>query len=181
MLDPALTGPATRPLDQAERVHLVEEARQCLAHVRALLMRPATRLHFQRHYGLNPVHILERDDFALVVRPFVRYQGPTGTLVGGYVFGESTLDLNVAVLHAARRAPAPGPWRRYVAGVLVHELAHLADYLDDGVNDDGGRLEGEEGEAAQEAAGAELMPPGKLPEEAGPMELSREFWSPRRR
>lgn len=182
VLDPTLTtGSPSRVLTREERALLVEEARRCLSDLRALLLRPATRLHFQRHYGLNPVRMLERDDFAVVVRPFARHAGPAGVQVGGYEFGETTLDLNVALLRAARHAPDPSRWRRYVAGVLVHELAHLADSLDDGVNDDGGLLEGEEGEAAQLASGCDLTPPGDLPEEPGTLELSREFWSPRHR
>ena len=170
ILDPALdAGP--------DRVQLGDETRRCLAELRALLQRPATRVHFLKHYGLNPLRILERDDFAVIVRPFPK--SPRSEVVGAYVFGDTTLDLNVAVLRSARRAADPAPWRRYVAGVLVHELAHLADYLDDGINDDGGLVDAEEGVAAQVASGCELTPPGELVDEA-PLALTRDFWSPGR-
>lgn len=154
LIDPALDL-------EIERHELVHEARRCIDELRALITRPAARLHFIQHYGLNPARLLERDDFAVIVRPF-----PDSVAVGGYAFGETTLDLNVAVLRAARRAADPLPWRRYAAGLLVHELAHMADFIGDGVNDDGGLIDGEEGEAAQKAAGCELLPPGPLPAEA---------------
>lgn len=154
LIDPALDA-------EAGRHELVHEARRCLDELRALISRPAARLHFVQHYGLNPVRLLERDDFAVIVRAF-----PDSVAVGGYAFGETTLDLNVAVLRAARHASDPRPWRRYAAGLLVHELAHLADFIGDGVNDDGGLIDAEEGEAAQKAAGCDLLPPGPLPSES---------------
>ena len=159
VLEPGLVKKST------ERDALLDEARECIAALRAVLDTPAARAHFQQHYHLQPTRILDREDFAVIVRGFPRHAGPAGVQVGGYVFGESTVDLNVAVLRGALRARDRKVWRRYTAGVLVHELAHLADFLDDGVNNDGGITNAEEGDAAQIAVGCSLRPPGVLPEE----------------
>lgn len=155
-LDPALAA-----VPAGERAALVDEARACLDRAQQLLARPAARAHFQQVYGLNPGRLMTGEDRAIVVCSFPVRGAGAGVQVGGYVFGDPTVSLNVDVLRAARRARNPDTWRAYIAGVLVHEMAHLADWLDDGQNNDGG-LDGEEGEEAQKIAGCALAPPAPL-------------------
>lgn len=156
-LDPALV-----PVPADERAALVAEARACLERAQQLLAKPAARAHFQQVYGLNPGRLMTGEDSAIVLCTFPARSAGTGVQVGGYVFGDPTVSLNIDVLRAARRSRNPDAWRAYIAGVLVHEMAHLADWLDDGQNNDGG-LDVEEGEEAQKVAGCAPAPPSPLP------------------
>lgn len=167
-LDPGLAA-----VGADERAALVEEARVCLERAQKLLAKPAARAHFQQAYGLNPARLMTGEDRAIVVCTFPARSG--GIQVGGYVFGDPTVSLNVDVLRAARRSRDPEAWRAYIAGVLVHEMAHLADWLDDGQNNDGG-LDGEEGEEAQRVAGCALAPPSPMLTGEHPS-LRDEIWS----
>lgn len=164
VFDPELISGGLRvgALSPAERAALSAGAQELATRVRVVVAEPALRSHFRRVYRLDPAPLLDRGAVSLVVRAFPPPPGgdPARAPVGGYQFGESSVDVGVRLLLAARD-PA---WREDAAGIVIHELAHLADFLEDGENDDGGMpLDGdEEGDAAQRAAGCPLAPPGAL-------------------
>jgi hypothetical protein len=175
-IDPGLlTGSeeGIRPLTPEEHARLLADARLCLVRVRQVLARPATRAHFRRVYGLDSARLLDRAGLVVLLRTFpVRWDVPAAertVQVGAYMFGEMSVSLNAQLLLAARDPPLRDEWLDYAAGVVVHELAHLADFLDNGLNDDGRiATAGEEGEEAQRSAGcfhrlpAPLAPMGRI-------------------
>lgn len=148
-------------LSMMEREAVIQEVNLCLDRAIEILSQPRSVAYFKRMYKLDPVPLLRRSELMIILRawpiPWNVPESERTIQVGGYCFGESIISINGQLLFYKERTKI----RNYIAGVIVHEMAHWADFLDDGINHDGG-LKEEEGYVAQKACGCDFRLPSPM-------------------